>query len=344
MAALCAEPLIIEGIALRAAVVLGVAVAPLDAATGEECLRCAHAAAESALSAGQVVAHFVQASDEAQRRRLKLGADLPLALQGGQLHLLYQPKRHLAEGRIDAVEALVRWHHPVFGEVSPVEFVPIAERTGTSAQLTRWVLRVALEQQKRWHQQGLRIGMAVNLSAADLPDETLLQDILGALRDTGLPAGSLTLEVTESVLLQDAQLVRGNIQLLRVAGVRFSIDDFGTGYSSLSQLRELQADELKIDRSFVRGALQGAEDAAMLQAIVQMARGMGLATVAEGVEHEAQSQMLRELGCDYAQGYLISRPVPGDELAPLLRLEGARRVTGDTGVTALRSVRQRDSG
>lgn len=340
--ACCAQPLVTEGITLRATVVLGIAAAPADATGAGEILRCAHAAAEAAMAAGHPVAHFANASDEAQRRRLKLGADLPRALQDGQLHLLYQPKRNLATGRIGGVEALVRWRHPVFGDVSPVEFVPIAERTGASAPLTRWVLGTALGQLRQWHAQGIRIGMAVNLSAADLTDQQLLQDILGVLLDTRLPAGSLTLEITESVLLQDAHTVRGNIQLLRVAGVRISIDDFGTGYSSLSQLRELDADELKIDQSFVRGALRSAGDEAMLRAIVQMARGMGLATVAEGIEHESQEQMLRELGCDQAQGYLVSRPAAPSELAPLLRETGVRRF--ESGVTALRTQRQRESG
>jgi EAL domain-containing protein (putative c-di-GMP-specific phosphodiesterase class I) len=162
----------------------------------------------------------------------------------------------------------------------------------------------------------------VNLSAADLLDERLLQDILGALRDFNLPAGALTLEITESVLLRDPETVRRHIEMLRVAGVRFSVDDFGTGYSSLSQLRQLAVDELKIDQSFVRVATRGHEDIAVLKAIIEMAHGLGLRAVAEGVESEAQRELLSGLGCDYLQGYLISRPARAADLAPMLRAAG----------------------
>jgi diguanylate cyclase (GGDEF)-like protein len=333
----CMTDLETNGITLHAAVVLGVAIAPRDAHSAHEALRCAHAAVESALSAGEPIGTFAQSSDEAQRRRLTLGADLPDALRNGQLYLVYQPKLRLRDRRIAGVETLVRWLHPVLGQISPAEFVPIAERTGASTQLTRWVLRGALEQLASWRREGIRLHTAVNLSAADLLDERLLQDILGALRDSGLPAGSLTLEITESVLLRDPDTVRRNIELLHVAGVRFSVDDFGTGYSSLSQLRELAADELKIDQSFVRTALRGPEDVAMLKAIVEMGHGLGLRIVAEGVEEDAQCELLAGLGCDYAQGYLISRPQRPAELAPLLR-ERAHSIAsmGDTAATALR--------
>ena len=339
----CAEPLTTDGVMLRATVVLGVAVTPRDASTAEEVLRCAHAAAEAALAGGQPMTQFARASDDAQRRRLMLGADLPRSIQDGQLHLLYQPKQRLADGVITGVEALVRWTHPETGPVSPAEFVPIAERTGASAALTRWVLRTALEQLKRWHQQGIQITMAVNLSAADLLDQNLLQDILGVLRDVRLPSGSLTLEITESVLLHDAAAVSRNIELLRIAGVRFSIDDFGTGYSSLSQLRELAVDELKIDQSFVRRALQRTEDTAMLRAIVQMARGLGLPTVGEGVELAEQLQLLKELGCDYMQGYLLSRPATAADLESLLRASRPREIGTTPAQPQVLELRRRDS-
>lgn len=336
----CLAGLDTEGITLHAAVVLGVAVAPRDARSAGEALRCAHAAVEAALAAGEPIGNFAQSSDEAQRRRLTLGADLPDALRNGQLYLVYQPKLRLRDRRIAGVETLVRWLHPVLGQISPAEFIPIAERTGASTQLTRWVLRGALEQLASWRREGIRLHTAVNLSAADLLDGRLLQDILGALRDSGLPAGSLTLEITESVLLRDPDTVRRNIELLHVAGVRFSVDDFGTGYSSLSQLRELAADELKIDQSFVRTALRGPEDVAMLKAIVEMGHGLGLRIVAEGVEEDAQCELLAGLGCDYAQGYLISRPQRPAELAPLLRERAHSMASmGDTAATALRRRR-----
>jgi len=306
------------GITLQAAVVLGAATASRHG-NATELLRCAEAAVETAVQNRQPFACFERASDDAQRRRMQLGADLPLALQTGQLYLHYQPKLRMADRCITGVECLVRWRHPEFGAVSPAEFVPIAERTGASGALTHWVLRTALAQLSAWYRQGIRIDMAVNLSAADIVDPGMLEFILGALRDTQLAAGSLTLEITESVLLHEPEAARRNMELLRVAGVRFSIDDFGTGYSSLSQLRELAADELKIDQSFVRTLTHGSEHAALIRAIIELGHGLGLRIVAEGVEEESQWRMLAAMGCDSSQGYLTGRPQPAEDLAPLLQ-------------------------
>jgi EAL domain-containing protein (putative c-di-GMP-specific phosphodiesterase class I) len=256
---------------------------------------------------------------------LKLGADLPLALESGQLFLHFQPKIRLADRRITGVEALVRWQHPVLGLVSPAEFIPIAERTGASAGLTRWVLHSALKQLAEWHRDGYSLEVAVNLSAADILDAGLLQHILEALREVKVPAGSLTLEITESVLMHEPAAARRNMELLRVAGVRFSIDDFGTGYSSLSQLRELAADELKIDQSFVRSTMRGSDHVAVLRGIIDLAHALGLRTVAEGVETVEQWNLLAELGCRHAQGYLISKPAPASDLLPLLQVSRTLR-------------------
>lgn len=344
MHALCTLPLSTAGITLRAVVVLGVAVAPTDASSAEEALRCAHAATEAAMASSNNIGRFVQASDDAQRRRLTLGADLPGALQAKQLHLLYQPKIRLSDRRVVGVEALVRWQHPLFGAVSPVEFVPIAERTGASAQLTRWVLGTTCEQLSAWIRNDIQIGASVNLSAADLLDQHLVRDILRTLRAAELPAGALTLEITESVLLQDPDTVRHNMEMLRLAGVRFSIDDFGTGYSSLSQLRELAADELKIDQSFVRGN-QGdaASHTAMLRAIVEMAHGLGLRTVAEGVEDEDHCRLLTSLGCEYAQGYLFSKPATAAQLAAMLEASRGQIDEAQTASLRVLELRRRES-
>lgn len=334
-------PFTTAGITLHAAVVLGVALAPRDGANATEALRCAHAALEAAILQRTSIASFAQSSDDAQRRRLKLGADLPLALEGGQLILHFQPKMRIADRRIGGVEALVRWQHPVFGLVSPAEFVPIAERTGASAALTRWVLQSALKQLAQWHRDGYPLEVAVNLSAPDILDDSLLQYILEALRDVKIPAGSLTLEITESVLMHEPAIARRNMELLRVAGVRFSIDDFGTGYSSLSQLRDLAADELKIDQSFVRSTMRGSEHVAVLRAIIDLAHGLGLRTVAEGVETEEQWRLLVELGCNHAQGYLISKPAPADDLLPLLKVSRAMRAEAAEQTQSLRVLELR---
>jgi len=338
------RPLATAGITLQAAVVLGAALAPRHGTTANELLRCAEAALETAIQQRQPQALFERASDVAQRRALRLGADLPQALRSGQLYLHYQPKFRLSDRTPRGVETLLRWRHPEFGNVPPAEFIPIAERTGASGMLTRWVLRAALAQLAAWQRQGIHLEMAVNLSAADIVDPDMLEFILGALRDARLATSALTLEITESVLLHEPEAARRNMELLRVAGVRFSIDDFGTGYSSLSQLRELPADELKIDQAFVRVMTQGPEHVAVIRAIVDLGRGLGLRTVAEGVEEEAQWRLLAELGCDYAQGYLTGRPQAPEDLTPQLPVAPPGEPAGGTRTASLRvlELRRRD--
>jgi diguanylate cyclase (GGDEF)-like protein len=312
-------PLRVADLTLRPMVVAGCALAPLHGANAVEVLRCAEAAVESARAENQSVGWFAVANDAAQRRRLTIGADLPSALAGDQLRLHFQPKVGLGDRHATSVEALARWRHPELGEISPAEFVAVAEHTGASRLLSQWVLKVALRQLSAWYESGLKIDVAVNLSATDICDPQLLEYILGCLRDVRVPAGSLTLEITESAFMADAAGARRNMELLRVAGVRFSIDDFGTGYSSLSQLRQLAVDEVKIDRSFVSGMIDNVEDAAIIRSVIDLGHGLGLRVVAEGVETEEQWRALAQLGCDYAQGYLISRPLPAAELEPFLR-------------------------
>jgi EAL domain-containing protein (putative c-di-GMP-specific phosphodiesterase class I) len=207
--------------------------------------------------------------------------------------------------------------------------------------LTRWVLGSALRQLATWHAAGLHMEVAVNLSATDLVDPDLLEHILESLRKVHVPADSLMLEITESAFIHDGATASRNMELLRVAGVRFSVDDFGTGYSSLSQLRQLAVDELKIDQSFVRGLATNAEDAAIIRAVIDLGHGMGLRIVAEGVEDDAQLQRLADLGCDYAQGYLISRPLPAAELDPLLRRAGLGSGETQTQTASLRVLELR---
>jgi len=336
-------PLATAGIALQPTTVLGAAVAPRHGSTGAELLRCAEAAVESALQRKQSQAFFEYASDEVQRRRLQLGSEFPQALSTGQLYLQYQPKFRLSDRRVSGLEALVRWRHPELGTISPAEFIPIAERTGASGALTRWVLRTALEQLARWHELGVRVELAVNFSATDILDAGMLQHVLEALRDTQVPADSLTVEITESVLLDEPETARRNMELLRVAGVRFSIDDFGTGYSSLSQLRDLAADELKIDQSFVRRLTDDPVHQSVIRAIVELAHGLGLRTVAEGVETEAQWRQLADLGCDYAQGYLIGKPQSADDLAGLLQTTLDQGATDKSHTASLRVMELRRS-
>ncbi len=335
---LARRPLATAGITLQAAVVLGAALAPRHGQSATELLRCAEAALETAIQQKLPQSMFERASDAAQRRALQLGADLPAALLAGQLYLQYQPKFRVGDRTPRGVEALLRWQHPEFGNVSPAEFIPIAERTGASGLVTRWVLRHALSQLSKWQREGINIDVAVNLSAADIVDPGMLEYILGVLRDAKLATSALTLEITESVLLHEPEVARRNMEMLRIAGVRFSIDDFGTGYSSLSQLRQLSADELKIDQSFVRTVTMGSEHAAVIRAIVELGHGLGLRTVAEGVEEESQWRLLAELGCDYVQGYLTGRPQSAEELTPQL---STSRDADDTRTAALRVLELR---
>jgi EAL domain-containing protein (putative c-di-GMP-specific phosphodiesterase class I)/HAMP domain-containing protein len=338
---LAQAPLTDAGITLQAATVLGAVLASRGEGSATELLRCAEAAVETAIQQRQPYAFFERASDELQRRRLQLGTDLPQALQSGQLYLRYQPKFRVSDRSPRGVEALLRWQHPVLGNVSPAEFIPIAERTGNSSLLTRWVLKEALAQLAAWQREGIFIEVAVNLSAADIVDPGMLEYILGALRDAKLATSALTLEITESVLLHEPEVARRNMEMLRIAGVRFSIDDFGTGYSSLSQLRELAADELKIDQSFVRVLGEGNGDVALVRAIIDLARGLGMRTVAEGVEHEAQWRTLAGLGCDYVQGYLLGKPQSDAELTPQLQAAVARDREVDAHTASLRVLELR---
>jgi diguanylate cyclase (GGDEF)-like protein len=319
------------GISLQAAAALGISEIPQHSTEATEALRCAEAAAEAAIQSQKTTARFDSNSDQVRRRHLQLGADLPLAIKTGQLFLLYQPKVSATDRTLQGVEALVRWQHPVFGKISPLEFVQIAERTGASADMTRFVLSTALRDLGLWHKAGAHVGMAINLSATDLLDVQLLQHVLKLLHEAHIPPGALTLEITESVFIRDAEVVKQNIELLRVAGVRFSVDDFGTGYSSLSQLRQLAVDELKIDQSFIRGTEGESEATAVIRAIVELGHGLGLRVVAEGIETESQMQMVATLNCDYGQGYLISPPISAQELAPMLE-EVAERERTQIGV------------
>jgi diguanylate cyclase (GGDEF)-like protein len=317
-------PLRLAHIAVQPALSCGVSLAPEHGRDGAELLRRAEAALELAEAHPRRVAVFDPATDQAQRRRLQLGADLPPAIEADQLSIVFQPKVAFDRRRIVSAEVLTRWIHPTFGFVPPPEFVEVAEQTGASGLLSRWVLRRALREIAAWGGDGLEIDIAVNLSASDIIDPTLPDYILRELGQHGIAASRLILEITESAFMRDAGTASRHMEYLRVAGVRFSIDDFGTGYSSLSQLQKLPVDELKIDRSFIIAADQDPGNRAVVRTIIDLGHSLGLKIVAEGVETEAHWRWLAESGCDLAQGYLISRPVPAAEFAQLCRDTRAR--------------------
>ncbi|RBY92056.1 GGDEF-domain containing protein [Blastococcus sp. TBT05-19] len=313
------RPFDVDGVTLDVEVGVGIAVSPRHGTGSEALLRSADIALHVAKErkAGAVV--FSPEDHEAAPSRLAVLGDLRRALDGtDELFLHYQPKVTLDGERIEGVEALLRWQHPVHGLVPPAEFVPVAEGTGIILRLTERVLGLALAQARRWIDAGHPLPVAVNLSTRCLLDAGLPDLVQRLLAEHGVPARVLRLEVTESAVMADATRCTEVLQRLHDLGLRLSIDDFGTGYSSMSHLRRLPVDELKIDRSFVFGMTTSAQDAVLVRSAVDLGHNLGLTVVAEGVEEAEHVAALRELGCDIAQGYFFSRPVPAEELDGML--------------------------
>jgi EAL domain-containing protein (putative c-di-GMP-specific phosphodiesterase class I) len=231
--------------------------------------------------------------------------------QGLVLH--YQPKVDMVSGRVIGAEALVRWPHESEGLIPPDEFVPIAERTGLIGPMTEFVLRTALAQCKRWEHEGHALSVAVNLSARSLLDSDLVGDIARALSESGVDPSKLVLEITETSVMSDAEYAMRVLNRLSSMGVTLAIDDFGTGYSSLSYLKRLPVNEVKIDKSFVLNMHDDENDAVIVRSIIDLGRNLGLRIVAEGVETKSAWDALRAIGCDIAQGYFVSRPLPAEQ-------------------------------
>ncbi|MFG1605891.1 putative bifunctional diguanylate cyclase/phosphodiesterase [Actinoplanes sp. NPDC049265] len=249
---------------------------------------------------------------------LSLRGDLQKALDAGEFALQYQPLIRLATGEVAGVEALIRWHSPGRGLVSPVDFIPIAEESGLIVEIGRWVLETAAAQVARWRRTFPDLTLNVNVSGHQLVYPRFADDVMRALAMAGLPSSAVTLELTESVLMSEPDLARSGLLALRTLGVQLSIDDFGTGYSSLAYLRELPVDELKVDRAFIARAELTGEDLALVRTIVQLGQILGLRVVAEGIENAAQLDALRALGCAYGQGYHLCRPADASDLPPFL--------------------------
>jgi len=249
---------------------------------------------------------------------ISLDAELRRALLHDGLHLLYQPKFNVASGRPVGAEALLRWTHPQLGAVPPGRFIPLAEQTGLILGVSAWVVRAACRQIGAWRRQGLDIPVAINLSGKDFMHGDPVQLIAGEIAAAGIPAASLEIEVTESVLVGDFERVSAGLAGLRALGCRVALDDFGTGYSSLRYLQRLPLDRLKVDRSFVTDVHRTVADGAIYEAIIALARRVGLAVTAEGVEEQAQLDWLRAQGCDEVQGFLLARPMCAADLELLL--------------------------
>jgi diguanylate cyclase (GGDEF)-like protein len=312
------EPFIVDGLTLEMGGSIGIACHPDHGDHVEVLIQRADIAMYSAKEGGRGFALYEPQQDHYSPRRLSLAGELRSALESEELELHYQPKADVVTGRIVGVEALVRWNHPRHGLLGPEEFVPIAEQTGLIVPLTRWVLGAAIRQVQAWQGQGYELSVAVNLSARSFLDTALAVDIPLLLQRHKIEPKLLELEVTESTIMLDPVRATNTLERLSEIGLRLSIDDFGTGYSSLANLKRLPVDMIKIDKSFVLEMATEHSDAAIVRSTIELAHNLGLQVIAEGVEDRQIWEELARLGCDYAQGYYLSRPLPADKLAPKL--------------------------
>ena len=306
-------PIDVAGISIEVGVSIGIARFPQDASEAQTLLRHADVAMYVSKRRGTPFEYYDAAHDENSVRKLAIGGELRSAIAGSQLELHFQPQVNLRSGMVDSVEALVRWFHPTQGSISPAEFIAIAESTELIRPLTEWTLATALAQVRTWRDRGVHVRIAVNLSARLLQDTNFPARLRQLLEKSGVSATSLELEITESAMMLDPARALRVIQDIDKLGVLISIDDFGTGYSSLGYLRDLPVHALKIDRSFVAGMRNNADDRIIVESTAQMAHAMRLELVAEGVETEWDTQFLAAAGFDYVQGFHYSGALPADQ-------------------------------
>ncbi len=313
-------PYQLEGNAVTITTCIGISMYPDDAEEMEALVRNADTAMYHAKESGRNGYQFFNPDmNDRMLKRLTLEHQLRSALQEGQFVLEYQPGIDIASGRVVGVEALLRWRHPEAGMLGPAQFLAAAEACGLIVPIGDWVLQAACRQARSWHDQGMPVTMGVNLSLIQFRQKDFLQKVKDVLLHTGLAPQHLELEITENVLLDSAAAARETMQALRRMGVALSVDDFGTGYSGLGYLKHFPVDKLKIDQSFVRDLVDNANDAAIIRAILIMAKSLKLKVVAEGVETAGQLDFLRAQGCDEFQGHYFARPVRAVELPHFLR-------------------------
>lgn len=308
------DPIATDGIALDVSAAMGLAVYPDHGDTAGLLLQKAEVALYLAKSRHQLALVYSPEIDRHSVLRLTLMAELRLAIERNQLELYVQPKLDVRAWRIVGVECLVRWVHPTHGFVPPDEFIPLAEQTGNVRQLTGWMIGQALKHCAGWRELGYTLKVAVNVSTVDLLDAQLPARVASQLSQQRLPASALILEVTESAVMEDPERSIPVLTRLRELGVELSIDDYGTGYSSMAQLKRLPVDELKIDKSFVFDVADNPDDAVIVRSTIELGHNMELRVVAEGVESERVLDWLSRFGCDVAQGYLLSKPLPAAQL------------------------------
>src|SRR3954447_7855278 len=320
------EPVVVGGLALQVEASIGIALFPEHGKTVDAVMRAADVAMYVTKEARSGYEFYDAASHEHRHDagRLALIGELRRAMDETELVLYYQPKVDLATGLVKGVEALARWHHPERGLLSPDEFIPLAERSNLLRPMTLYLLDTALKQCNAWRMKGMDVSVAVNLSMQNMLDLRLPNDLARLLTSWRLPPGSLELEITESTIMGDHRRATTILSRLSKMGVRLSIDDFGTGYSSLAYLQELPVDAIKIDKSFVMEMQEDAGNATIVQSTIDLGHNLGLEVVAEGVEDNSVYNQLAALGCDYAQGYYLSRPLSPEKMTVWLETFSAK--------------------
>ncbi|MEZ5977745.1 MAG: GGDEF domain-containing phosphodiesterase [Planctomycetota bacterium] len=313
-------PIEVDGVEVRPTFCVGIAVHPEDAITATELWEAAEKAVAAAREEGPSTVQYFNSSMNARAfQQISMERALERALEEEQFEVFYQPKVQISDEKIVGMEALVRWRHPELGLISPAQFVPVAEETGLIVDIGRWVLERSCRDAKKWTDDGLTpVVMAVNLSPRQFRDPSLFKDVLATVERTGLPADQLELELTESMLMENADEAVKMLRALKQHGIKISIDDFGTGYSSLSYLKRFPIDALKIDRSFINEVNTNPDDASIATSIILMGRSLRLKVIAEGVETRNQLSFLRVMQCDQVQGYLFSPPVPEPKARELI--------------------------
>jgi len=306
-------PIEVGGLRLDASAAVGIALYPGHGADADHLVRRARMAMAEARRCGRGLMLYSPHLDQAYAGRLALLADLRQSIEHNGLALYCQPKVQVASNRLCGAEALVRWPHPIHGMVSPAEFVTLAEYSGLITPLTQWVLETAFRHRHAWHEAGLTVSLAVNLSAHDLVDPGLLQRIEGLIATWGAEPDWIQFEITESAFMRDPAGALATLNDLKALGSKLAVDDFGIGYSSLSYLQRLPVDAIKIDQSFVAALLQNRSSTAIVHSVVALGHDLGLEVVAEGVESRRVWESLAEMGCDVVQGYFIGRPMPAEE-------------------------------
>jgi len=301
---------------------LGIALLPEHGRDVEHLLQHADVAMYAAKKTGKKFVVYSPKIDRHTHHQLVLLGELYHAIKKNQLLLQYQPKIDLKNGLLVGLEALVRWQHPILGLLPPGRFVPLAEQTGIIGPMTDWVVSEAVAQYQRWRQEGFDFCVAVNLSARNLLENNLPDQVASLLKKYGMPPRCLEMEITETSIMSDVRQATEVLSRLKKIGVRFSIDDYGTGYSSLSYLRRLAVDAIKIDRSFVFGMKDDADDEVIVRSIVELGHNLGLKVIAEGVEDQETWGQLLAMGCDIAQGYHIARPIPSDQVISWFKTSG----------------------